>query len=211
MIYKYFKKILKNLIMNRKTKDFCKIGKNVFFEYSYNSKFYDSRNIVIGDYCYIGPETYWAAVGGIFIGNNVAFGPHTVIHTSNHRYEGATSLPFDDCSFLKPVTIKDNCWIGGHSQIVPGVTIGEGSIIAMGSVVTKDVPKYSIVGGNPAKIIKQRNIELYNKLKNKNYLWHKLFSEHKTKIFYCKENDLKDLSLILNDSEMLEFFNKELL
>ena len=55
-------------------------------------------------------------------------------------------------------------------MIAPGVTIGEGSIVAMGSVVTKDVPKYSIVGGNPAKVIKQRDIEKYQELdKNKMY------------------------------------------
>jgi len=209
MIYNQVSKILKTLIMKRKTKNFSKIGINVVFEYSYNSKFYDSNNIVIGDHCYIGPETYWAAVGGIIIGNNVAFGPHTVIHTSNHRYEEATSLPFDGCSFLKSVVIEDNCWIGSHSKIVPGVTIGEGSVVAMGSVVTKDVPKYSIVGGNPAKVIKQRNIQLYNELKNQNYLWHKLFSEGKTKIFYCKKHSLKDLNLIINDNEMLNFFNKK--
>ncbi|BBG66801.1 chloramphenicol acetyltransferase [Hydrogenimonas sp.] len=73
-------------------------------------------------------------------------------------------LPYDGYSYLKKVTIEKNVWIGDSVMIVPGVTIGEGSIVAMGSVVTKDIPKYSIVGGNPATVIRHRDIECYKKL-----------------------------------------------
>lgn len=66
----------------------------------------------------------------------------------------------------KPVIIKDFVWCGANVTITPGVTIGEGAIIGAGSVVTKDVPDYAIVGGNPAKIIKYRNIELFKKLRD---------------------------------------------
>ena len=65
---------------------------------------------------------------------------------------------------MKPVTIEDNVWIGGKSIILPGITIHEGAVIGMGAVVTKDVPKGAVVGGNPAKILKYRNIKKYDEL-----------------------------------------------
>ena len=135
-----------------------------------NSSFRNHKNIIWHDNIYIGPKAYIWAVGGLEIDENVIIGPRVTIHTSNHRYENATMLPYDGYSYTKKVTIEKNVWIGDSSMIVPGVTIGEGSIVAMGSVVTKDVPKYSIIGGNPAKVIKQRDIEKYKELdKNKMY------------------------------------------
>lgn len=65
---------------------------------------------------------------------------------------------------MQSVFIGQNCWIGAKSIICPGVKIEDGAIVAMGSVVTKSVPKCAIVGGNPAKIIKYRDIEQYEKL-----------------------------------------------
>lgn len=62
----------------------------------------------------------------------------------------------DGYRFRNPVIINDNVWIGMNAIILPGVTIGKGAVIAAGSVVTKDVPPYSLVGGNPAKIIRQQ-------------------------------------------------------
>ena len=67
-----------------------------------------------------------------------------------------------------PVYIGDDVWIGAKANIVPGVTIGDGAVVAMCAVVTKDVPSCAVVGGNPAKILKYRDVEVYNKLKNKN-------------------------------------------
>lgn len=57
----------------------------------------------------------------------------------------------------RSVSIEDDVWIGGHSIILPGVTVGRGSIVAAGAVITKDVPPFTIVGGNPARIIKRRD------------------------------------------------------
>ena len=87
-----------------------------------------------------------------------------MIITQNHNYEGE-AIPYDDTYIYKNINIKDNVWFG-HRVIVTGnVTIGEGAIVAAGSVVVKDVPDYAIVGGNPAKVIKFRDIEHYTKLK----------------------------------------------
>jgi len=144
-----------------------------------DSTFADFQNIIWHDNIYIGPKAYIWAIGGLEIYDNVIIGPRVTIHTSNHRFEDATMLPYDGYSYLKKVIIEKNVWIGDNVMIVPGVTIGEGSIVAMGSVVTKSIPKYSIVGGNPAKIIKKRDIEKYKELDSKGMHYMKLKKENK--------------------------------
>ena len=93
--------------------------------------------------------------------------------TRNHNYDGKDlkSIPYDDVYINKPVIIKKNVWIGSNVLILPGVTIGEGAVIGMGAVLTKDVPDYAIVGGNPAKVLKYRNKETYQKLERKNKIY----------------------------------------
>lgn len=94
--------------------------------------------------------------GKLTIGDNVLMGPDVVILTTNHRYE-RFDLPIGKQGMTsEPVTIGNDVWIGQRVMIMPGVNIGNGSIIAAGAVVTKDVPDYAIVGGIPAKIIKYR-------------------------------------------------------
>lgn len=81
----------------------------------------------------------------------------------NHAYDGVSTFPFQTKYFAKleaiskgPITIGDDVWIGFNSTILSGVTIGQGAVIAAGSVVTRDVPSYAVVGGNPAKVLKYR-------------------------------------------------------
>jgi maltose O-acetyltransferase len=132
--------------------------------------FFGLKNIKIGNDVYIGPNSYWYGHGGINIGNNVIIGPKTTIWTVNHNYESSTCLPYDEVDYHKPVTICNNVWVGYGALIAPGVTIGEGAIIAMGANVVKDVPALSMVGGNPAKVIKERDFEKYHQiLKTSNY------------------------------------------
>jgi len=140
-----------------------------------SSTFDHAENIIWHDNIYIGPMAYIWAIGGLEIHENVIIGPRVTIHTSNHNYEQAELLPYDTHSQLAKVTIEKNVWIGDNVMIVPGICIGEGSIVAMGSVVTKDVPAGSVIGGNPAKIIKKRDMEHYHKLdeEKKHYLRHK--------------------------------------
>ena len=87
-------------------------------------------------------------------------GPRLKVHTSNHNYE-SNMIPYNDEYILKDVFIGRNVWIGSDVSIMPGVEIGEGAIVAACGVVTKNVPPYAVVGGNPAKIIKYRDIENY--------------------------------------------------
>lgn len=95
--------------------------------------------------------------GKVVIGNNVMMGPECVIYVRNHRYD-RKDIPMNQQGSTEeePVVIEDDVWIGGRVSILPGVRIHQGSIIAAGAVVTKDVESYTIVGGNPAKEIGRR-------------------------------------------------------
>ena len=103
--------------------------------------------------------------GQVTIGDNFHSGIECMIITSNHNYDTGKSIPYDDTVISKDVIIEDNVWIGNRVIILPGVTIKEGAIIQAGSVVVKDIEKYGIAGGNPAKVFKYRDIEHYEKLK----------------------------------------------
>lgn len=126
-----------------------------------------NNNVSLGDFVnFNGCEILGS--GEVIIGNYFHSGRFLNIVTQNHRYENADSIPYDKVRIRKKTVIKDFVWIGQSVTLIPGITIGEGAIIAAGSVVSKDVPNYAIVGGNPAKIIKYRNIEEFTKLKFEN-------------------------------------------
>lgn len=95
--------------------------------------------------------------GPVRIGKNVMIGPELAVYTHNHEFSDL-NIPMiqQGYSDSKPVIIDDNVWIGRRVLILPGVHIGEGAIVAAGAVVTHDVEAFSIVGGNPAKLIKYR-------------------------------------------------------
>lgn len=103
----------------------------------------------------------WIASDTTF-GCDVVMGPEVIIISQNHAFEHTNGPIIEQgISPIKPVVIGDDFWIGTRVIILPGVTIGSHSIIGAGSVVTKDVPEWTIVGGNPAKIIKERKAETH--------------------------------------------------
>ena len=102
--------------------------------------------------------------GKCTFGNNFHSGSNCRIITTNHNYEGE-KIPYDDTYIVKDVIIEDNVWLGANVLVLGGVTIQEGAIIQAGSVVVKDIPKYAIAGGHPAKVFSQRNSDHYEKLK----------------------------------------------
>jgi galactoside O-acetyltransferase len=94
--------------------------------------------------------------GKIFIGDNCLIGPYVLIRSADHSFID-TDLPIRSQGHIKgDIIIEDNCWIGGHVTITRNVTIGKGSIVGANSVVTKNIPPFSIAAGSPAKIIKDR-------------------------------------------------------
>lgn len=103
--------------------------------------------------------------GTVYFGDNFHSGTECMIITQNHNYDTGNAIPYDETFEFKTVRIGNNVWFGNRVIVTGNVSIGEGAILAAGSVVVKDVPPYAIVGGNPAKIIKYRDIEHYEKLK----------------------------------------------
>ena len=106
------------------------------------------KQIRFGRHVFINHSFTAMSIGGIWLGDRVQIGPHVTIVTDNHDFENRNVLR------CKPVHIESGVWIGANVTILPGVTIGENAIVAAGAVVTKDVPANSIVGGNPAKVIR---------------------------------------------------------
>ena len=118
-----------------------------------------ANNIEIGEGCLINHNNVLQAGkvnAKIRIGNYVHTGANVMIIAFNHAFDTRDKPTIKQDYYDASVIIEDDVWIGGGSIILAGVTIGKGAIIAAGAVVNKDVPPYSIVGGIPAKIIKQR-------------------------------------------------------
>lgn len=115
-----------------------------------------SPNVKVGYNSGIGTNCF--IQGPAVIGENVMMGPEVLIFTTNHETKDL-DIPMckQGVTAPKSVVIEDDVWISSRVTILPGVTIGSGSIIGAGSVVSKDVPPFAVVGGNPAKIIKYRN------------------------------------------------------
>ena len=126
--------------------------------------FYREGHITIGDYCRIAKNV--------------------TILTSNHDYKTKTLLPVGEVDYIQDVWIEKCVWIGTRAIICPGVKIEEGAVVAAGSVVTKSVPKCAVVGGNPAKIIGFRDVEVYDRLcaENKFSLLDSFISKKRIKI-----------------------------
>ncbi len=114
-------------------------------------------DIIIGDRC--GITSRVKLVGPVKLGNLVTIGSGAQITGLTHNFEDVTR-PIKDQGVTPSITIvEDDVWIGGNSVIIQGLRIGTHCIIASGSVVTRDVPSYSVVAGNPARILKQFNFE----------------------------------------------------
>lgn len=94
-------------------------------------------------------------IGPVTIGADVIMAQHVVLSGLNHSYENIQLPIRNQPVTVNPICIEDECWIGANVTITAGVTVGKHSVVAGGSVVTRDVPAYTVVGGNPARILKQ--------------------------------------------------------
>ncbi|MFZ0549039.1 MAG: acyltransferase [Candidatus Promineifilaceae bacterium] len=122
-----------------------------------NVKLANPNNISIGDNCYLGDGVQlYAWNEKITIGDHVLIAAGAKMITRKHGFADV-EMPISEQGYTNaPVVIEDNVWIGFQAIILSGVTVGEGSIIGAGAVVTKDVEPYSVVGGVPAKLIRKR-------------------------------------------------------
>jgi len=114
-------------------------------------------NVILGNNVLVGLNN--VIIGPVTMGNNILLAQNVVMSGLNHEYQDIEVSISDQGVTTKQISIEDNSWIAANCVITAGVTIGKHSIVAAGSVVTKDVPPYSIVGGNPAKLLKKYDFE----------------------------------------------------
>ncbi len=149
------------------------IGKNVRFED--DVRLLSPERVSIGDdvllmygvyvspcgaHITIGSNTHFAPYGVLYgpltIGSNVAVAAHVVFASVGHGYDRVDVPMVDQPTTSRQIVIEDDVWIGANAVIIGGVTVGTGTIVGAGAVVTKDVPPFSVVGGTPARVIRDR-------------------------------------------------------
>ncbi len=129
------------------------LGRNVLLERKVRFSLGDNARVYVGDNTYLGDFCNVLAVQEIRIGSGCAVSWHVLfMDTSSHPYGLAGEVPR---TLIAPIYIQDHVWIGCRAVILKGVTVGEGAVIANNAVVTRDVPPRALVGGNPARVIKE--------------------------------------------------------
>lgn len=122
-----------------------------------NTKFVNLKNIRIGRMTHVNGGYFIAGLNSrIIIGDNCIISYNVHLRTDMHNYINKNSNIIDQGHIEKDIIIGSDVWIGFGAQVMAGVTIGDGAVIAAGSIVTKNVPNYAVVGGIPANIIKYR-------------------------------------------------------
>jgi acetyltransferase-like isoleucine patch superfamily enzyme len=129
------------------------IGKQVDESFLLIPPFYTTggTDITVGRNVFVNQNCTFYDLGGLAIGDDVMIGPNVNIITSGHPIESSRRR---DYVIAKPIVIERNVWIAAGVTIIGGVTVGENSVVAAGSVVTKNVPPDTLVGGNPARVIR---------------------------------------------------------
>jgi acetyltransferase-like isoleucine patch superfamily enzyme len=156
-----------NVVINALCKTGIKFGKNVSLR---SGTIIDctgvirelGEGLVVGDYVGISEGCFIQVRGSVVIGSYVMMGPNVSVFSENHGTSNPDIRLIDEKNIRKGVTIEDNVWIGSSAIILDGVTVGQGSIIAAGCVVTRDVPPFTIVAGVPGNVIKERKSHVSN-------------------------------------------------
>ncbi len=110
-------------------------------------------DVRIGHHCHLGLGA--VVIGPVTLGNNIIIAQHVVMSGLNHVYDDIETPIRYQPTVTKPIVLEDDCWIGANVTIVAGVTVGRHSVVAGGSVVTRDVLPFTVVGGNPARVLRR--------------------------------------------------------
>lgn len=183
-----------------------------------NARLEENVEIAAPERCHIGVNaavgkgSVIRAIGGFYLGDHSVLAAECMVLTTEHRYIGAKQLPYDKVRQVKPVHIGDYVWIGVRVLIHSGVRIGDGAIVGMGSVVTRDVPSLSIVAGNPAVVIGKRPQQSFEELRAKSrgrnaftqcpILWVPPFTQRK------HEDTLEEFGFVLESGEEYFLYDK---
>ena len=142
-----------------KKEDAKRVGKNCF--YLDFIVWLNGYNIELGDNVGFNYGCYVNGCGGLLIGDDTIIGPYSMIHTANHVMDDVEKPISVQGWIPKPIIIGKRCWLGMGVSVLPGVTVGKNSIIGGASVVTKNIPPYSIAVGNPCRVIRSRKYSTF--------------------------------------------------
>jgi acetyltransferase-like isoleucine patch superfamily enzyme len=132
------------------------LGDRVYVGHQTMLKAYYQNELRIGEGTWIGQQCFFHSAGGIVIGQNVGVGPGVKILTSVHA-ETPRAIPILHAPLaFAPVHIEDDADLGVGAIVLPGIRIGRGAQVGAGAVVTRDVPPYAVVAGNPARVLRER-------------------------------------------------------
>lgn len=131
---------------------FAECGENNYIELPFRAN-WGGHHVHLGNNIYMNSNTTMVDDGHIYIGDYVQIGPNITIATANHPID--PELRKRGLQYNKDVHIGNNVWIGANTIIVPGVTIGDDTVIGAGSVVTKDIPSHVVAVGNPCRVLRE--------------------------------------------------------
>ncbi len=117
------------------------------------------ERLIIGEGCWFNIRCQFDLGGEIRIGNDVSFGPEVMILTTTHDIKSGSPGRRAVDQFVLPVRIGNGAWLGARCTILPGVTVGDGAVVAAGSMVTQDVPPNTMVAGIPARVVRELSAE----------------------------------------------------
>ena len=139
------------------------LGKNVRF----NGPFFGlSSHVCVKEGASFNHNVRFIGGGRVSVGRYVHVAQNVTFISSNHDYDNGEAIPYGRKKVNREIVIEDFVWIGHGVLVMPGVVIGEGSVVAAGSVVTRSVEPCAVAGGNPAIVIKSRDIDHFNTLKS---------------------------------------------
>ncbi len=136
--------------------EMIRLGENVYVGHGAMLKGYYKGELCVGDDTWLGQGVFLHSAGGITIGARVGVGPFVKMLTSHHGEAGRGVAILDSPLEFAPVVVRDDCDIGVGAILLPGVTVGRGAQVGAGAVVTRDVPPYAVVAGNPARVLRMR-------------------------------------------------------